>query len=258
MLAEEKFRERLSKLIDAMTRATEREVERLYRRQWTGDSVAMDAPSFTAAASRLFRNLSRSFTALFLDRSKGLAESLAAGVEATSARELGESLKQVSGGVTLKTDVVSGAVAEVSKAGVRENVALIKSIPSDYFAKIEGDVLRSIQTGRGMADLLPAIKDIGHSTQKRAELIARDQTSKATTAVNRARMQGLGIKQFEWLHSGGGKEPRKLHQEMNGKIFSLADPPIIDKRTGERGLPGQLINCRCRMSPVISFGEDEP
>ncbi|RIQ43658.1 phage head morphogenesis protein, partial [Bordetella avium] len=31
------------------------------------------------------------------------------------------------------------------------------------------------------------------------------------------------------------------------------NPPIIDKTTGERGLPGQLINCKCRMRPVIDF-----
>lgn len=241
-------------MVEAMARATEREVERLYRSQWAGDGVAMDA-SFAAAAARLMRDLTARFTALFTGRAGGLAEALAKGVSDSSARQLGESLKKVSGGVTLKTDVVSGKVAEVTSAGVRENVSLIKSIPKDYFRKIESDVMRSIQTGKGMADLVPAIEAHGHSTRKRAELIARDQTSKATTAINQARMQGLGIKQFEWLHSGGGKEPRKKHQEMSGKIFDLNDPPVIDDRTGERGLPGQLINCRCRMAPVISFGE---
>lgn len=253
-MPEARFQERLSKLIESMTATTQREVERLYRQSWAADGAAMDI-SFTAAASRLMRKLTKRFTALFTERAGGLAEALAKGVSDASARQLGESLKQVSGGVTLKTDVVSGRVAEVTKAGVRDNVALIKSIPSDYFQKIQGEVMRSIQTGRGMADLVPAIEAHGHSTKKRAELIARDQTSKATTAINKARMGGLGIKKFEWLHSGGGKEPRKLHLELSGKIFDLADPPVIDDRTGERGLPGQLINCRCRMVPVISFGE---
>lgn len=256
MLPEARYAERLAKLTEAMTRTTQREVERLYRNQWTAQDAAMDI-SFTAAASKLMRLLTAKFTALFTDRAGGLAEALSKGISDSAARSLGESLKKVSGGVTLKTDVVSGKVAEVTKAGVRDNVALIKSIPADYFQKIQGDVMRSIQTGRGMADLVPAIEAHGHSTRKRAELIARDQTSKATTAINRARMDGLGIKKFEWLHSGGGKEPRKLHQDLSGKIFDLADPPVIDERTGERGLPGQLINCRCRMVPVISFEASE-
>lgn len=253
-MPEARFQAQLSKLAESMTATTLREVERLYRSQWAADGVAMDA-SFTAAASRLLRGLVAQFTGLFTERAGGLAEALAKGVSDYTARGLGESLKEVSGGVTLKTDVVSGRVAEVTKAGIRDNVALIKSIPADYFHKIQGEVMRSIQTGRGMADLLPAIQAHGHSTKQRAGLIARDQTSKATTAINNARMTGLGIKKFEWLHSGGGKEPRKLHLQLNGKIFDLADPPVIDERTGERGLPGQLINCRCRMVPVISFGE---
>lgn len=239
-----------------MVRATQREVLRYFRNQWAGDSVAMDA-SFTSGVARLVRELSRRFTGLFTARAGGLAAALSEGVEKATARQLGASLKEVSGGVTLKTDVVSGAVGEVMRAGVRENVSLIKSIPAEYFQKIEGDVMRSIQTGRGMADLVEDIEKHGHSTRKRAELIARDQTSKATTAINRARMQGLGIKKFEWIHSGGGKEPRPLHVALSGQIFELDNPPVIDDRTGERGLPGQLINCRCRMSPVIEFAATE-
>ena len=254
-MPELRYQAKLEKMVDAMTAATKRELERYYRNQWTGDSVAMDGPSFTSGVARLLRNLSKRFTGLFTERAGGLAEALAKGVSDTTARQLGESLKDVSGGVTLKTDVISGAVKEVMSAGVKENVSLIKSIPAEYFQKIEGDVMRSITTGRGMADLVPDILKHGQSTKKRAELIAKDQTSKATTAINRTRMQGLGIKQFEWLHSGGGKEPRPLHLQLDGQVFDLDNPPVIDERTGERGLPGQLINCRCRMVPVITFGE---
>jgi len=254
-LPEARYQAQLERMVDAMTEATRKEVERYFRNQWTADSVAMDAPSFTAGVSRLLRTLSKRFTGLFTDRAGGLAEALNKGVSDATARQLGESLKEVSAGVTLKTNVVSGRVAEVMAAGVKDNVALIKSIPAEYFQQIEGDVMRSITTGQGMADLVPAILAHGQSTKKRAALIARDQTSKATTAINRTRMQGLGIKKFEWLHSGGGKEPRPLHEALSGQIFDLDNPPVIDERTGERGLPGQLINCRCRMVPVVTFGE---
>lgn len=240
-------------------RETRRELLRLYRHENapTLDHVAMDA-SFTAAASKLFRELTRKFTGLFTGQAGGLAEALAKGISNVTATQLGASLKEVSGGVTLKTDVVSGAVGEVVKAGIRENVALIKSIPEKYFLEIQGAVMRSVQTGQGVSDLEKQLGKYEGVTKRRAALIARDQTSKATTAINRARMKGLGVKKFEWLHSYGGKEPRELHKDyLNGKIFDLDDPPVIDERTGERGLPGQLINCRCRMIPVISFEAEE-
>ena len=90
-----------------------------------------------------------------------------------------------------------------------------------------------------------------------AALIARDQTSKATAAINRARMQGLGVRKFKWLHSGGGKEPRPLHKNtLNGNVYSMDDPPVIDEKTGERGIPGALVSCRCLAIPVITFGDE--
>lgn len=259
---EAKFKAALERMSTQMVDATEKALHRLYRADEAPVSVAMDA-SFTSMASRLLRELGKRFTGLFTDRAGGLADYLAKGVQVSSAKQLGDSLKQVSGGVTLKTDVVSGAVADVTKAAVKQNVALIKSIPAKYFEQIEGAVMRSIQTGRGMADLQPEIQKIGNVTKDRAALIARDQTSKATTAINKARMNGLGIRKFEWLHSAGEKHPRELHITdfsaggLNHGIFEINNPPIIDERTGERGLPGQLINCKCRMIPVISFEAEE-
>lgn len=259
---EAKFRAALERMSEEMVTATERAIERLYRKpEGARVGVAMDA-SFTSMAARLLRELGKRFTGLFTDRAGGLADYLARGVQVSSAKQLGDSLKQVSGGVTLKTDVVSGAVEDVTKAAVKQNVALIKSIPAKYFEQIEGAVMRSIQTGKGMQDLQPEIQKIGGVTKDRAALIARDQTSKATTAINKARMKGLGIRKFEWLHSAGEKHPRELHITMapaglNGGIFEIDNPPIIDERTGERGLPGQLINCKCRMVPVISFEAEE-
>lgn len=251
-VVEAKFRAELDRMVERMQRVTVRELDKLYRSP-EAPAVAMDA-SFSSMAARLVRELTRRFTALFVDRAGGLAKAWAEGISRQSAVGLGQSLKDVSGGVTLKTDVISGAVADVVKASIKQNVALIKSIPREYFLEIEGEVMRSIQTGRGMADLQPFLEKRYGITKRRAALIARDQTSKATAAINRARMQGLGVKKFKWLHSMGGKEPRPLHKNvLNGNVYSFDDPPVIDERTGEKGFPGQLINCRCRMVPVIEF-----
>ena len=255
-VVEAKFRAELDRMVERMQETTRRELDKLYRSP-EAPTVAMDA-SFSSMAARLVRELTRRFTALFVDRAGGLAKAWAEGISRQSAVGLGQSLKDVSGGVTLKTDVISGAIADVVKASIKQNVALIKSIPREYFLEIEGEVMRSIQTGRGMADLQPFLEKRYGLTKRRAALIARDQTSKATAAINRARMQGLGVKKFKWLHSMGGKEPRPLHKNvLNGNVYSFDDPPVIDERTGERGLPGVLINCRCRMLPVIEFKADD-
>ena len=79
------------------------------------------------------------------------------------------------------------------------------------------------------------------------------------------RMASVGINKVRWIH-GFPKEPRPYHARvwdgksgkkdghpngLNGFIFSLDNPPIIDEKTGERGLPGRLPFCSCRMEPVI-------
>jgi uncharacterized protein with gpF-like domain len=255
-----KFAATLERMVLEMSHGVSGELHQLFQTQQAGalGLDAMDA-SFANMAAALLKKLSSKFTALFTGRAGGLAKAVAEGVNISSAQQLGSSLKEVSGGVTLKTDVISGPIADALTASIKQNVGLIKSIPAEYFQKIEGEVFRSIQTGRGMADLQPYLENLGQTTKKRADLIARDQTSKATTAINRARFQRLGIKKFEWLHSAGVHEPRPLHIHtvaeggLNGGIFDIDNPPVIDERTGERGLPGQLINCSCRMAPVISF-----
>lgn len=249
------MRASLERMIDAMSRECIREVKALYRTPEAA-GVAMDA-SFTEMASRLFRKLRRKFEDLFGSRALKLSRNMQEGVNRASAGQLRESLKEVSGGLSLKTDAIKGPIAEAMKAGIKEGVSLIKSLPAKYFDDIEGAVYRSIQSGRGMADLVPTLENMGGISRRRAALIARDQTSKATTALNKARMKAMGVRRFEWLHSGGGKEPRKLHLAFNGRIFDMDNPPVIDERTGERGFPGQLINGRCRMVPVLEFGGEE-
>lgn len=254
--AEERYAASLGKAVDVMVNETRAAVAKLYRDYAPHliATAAMDA-SISSQARILMNAMAKRFNVFFAKIAPGLAERMTADVNRHSKSNLHASLSEASGGLSLKTSVITGQIAEATKAAIAANVSLIKSIPQEYFTKIEGEVFRSIQAGEGVKDVLADIEAIGVVTKKRAGLIARDQTSKATAAINAARMKALGITKFEWLHSRGGREPRPLHiAELNGRIFSFAKLPVIDERTGERGLPGQLINCRCRMIPVVDFG----
>lgn len=251
---ETRYRDALWRLVDEMRRETVATVRKL---ETIGvDGVAMDV-SLASQARILTNALRAKFQAAFNRRAQSLAEKFARETEAASRGTLHASLRELSGGISLPTSVLPPAVREAVKAGVAENVELIRSIPSEYFLKVQGAIMRNIQRGDGTAGILRAVEHIGLVTTRRAALIARDQTSKATTVLNAARMRALNVRKFEWLHSGGGKEPRKLHEDMSGQVFDLDDPPVIDDKTGERGLPGQLINCRCRMVPVVDYGEPD-
>ena len=176
---------------------------------------------------------------------------------------LGASLKALSGGLTIKSDSISERTNNIMIASSAEASSLIKSISSEYLSDVAEEVLRSVRdpAAGGLAELQKTIQanlsDRYKRTKNHAKNVALDQTRKVFNNLNAARMQDAGIKKFVWIHSGGSKEPRKTHIAMNGNIYSFDDLPIIDERTGARGLPGQTYYCRCMMKPVIEFGDDD-
>lgn len=91
-------------------------------------------------------------------------------------------------------------------------------------------------------------------SQRKAKFLARNESSIATTEYLSAKYQEEGFEEFEWVTNLDGRE-RKLHKELNGKIFRFDDPPIIyiDEKKGivQRGLPGETYNCRCTFIPVL-------
>lgn len=230
-----------------------KDYERLLDRQ--APAITMDESIVTTMA-RALASLSAKWASRFGQRSSEITDQLVGRVDAFNKKTLTGSLREMSGGLTIKTPDMPKGLYDRLLATTRENVALIKSIPAEYHQRIEQTVMRSIQSGgSGSSTLLEEIRKIGQSTDKRAELIAVDQASKINTAMNDERLKSLGVRKFEWIHSGGGKEPRELHVSYDGQIFDMDDPPIIDERTGERGLPGQLIHCRCRMRPIVDFSQ---
>jgi len=80
-------------------------------------------------------------------------------------------------------------------------------------------------------------------------------TRQAYSTINTSRLQKLGVKKVMWHHSHGANDPRKLHQEMDGNIYDLDNPPVVGIMYGQevRGWGAAVPNCRCVVSPVLEF-----
>lgn len=253
---QDRYVQQLQSLVKQMTSQTMRDFKKLAKSFGDEPGTAMDADP--ASQARILANKLRvKFEALFTRKAKALADRMVRQSAEASKSSLHMSLKEMSGGLSLKTDIFTGNLRTVLAATVAENVSLIKSIPSQYLKDVSGTVFRAIQTGEGLADIVPKLAESEGITMRRARNIALDQTRKAYNSINRERMQSVGVKKFEWIHSGGGQHPRQDHVEMDGNIYSFDDLPVIDQRTGERGIPGQAVNCKCTLRPVVEFGEDE-
>ena len=150
---------------------------------------------------------------------------------------------------------------------VREGVSLIRTIPNLDILKAEQKVLAYFRlklTRDQLARYFYRIGD-GAITKAWAEVIADDQINKASERLRVAKWKKNGVRMVRWVHSNFD-EPRPYHREkwngasgifdglpngLNGYVFPIDFPPIIDTRTGERGYPGQLINCKCHLEPVM-------
>ncbi len=252
-----KYASQLTKLTKQMTRETNLELLKLFRSETSKEYFAEDA-SISSQARILMNKLTSKFTALFNYKSSPLAKQMVEHSERYSTTTLNRSLEQLTGGLSLKTGLITPGLEDVSKSIIAENVALIKSIPQQYFTDVTGAVMRSISAG-GLFDLQPQIAKYDGMTHRRAQLIALDQTRKAYTLINVEKMKSLGLTKFEWLHTSGSQHPRHSHVKINGMIFTYANVINEQRAAGvpekDLGLPSIPVNCRCRALPVIELSD---
>lgn len=248
---EARYSRQLGDLVAEMANSFEYWLKAAYRKE--EDKIALDA-SPAAALRKVIARLSRRWQSRFNDLAKELADGLVRKSAANVDNSLKQSLRKA--GFTVKfnpTRAQQGAIT----ASVAENVTLIKSIPQQYLTQVEGSIMRGINQGFGMGQIAKELREHHGVTKRRAAIIARDQTRKATAAFSRVRQLELGITEAIWKHSSAGKNPRKSHQAFNGKLFNIKDGVVLDEKEGVVW-PGTAINCRCYSTPVIRgvYGDD--
>ena len=86
-------------------------------------------------------------------------------------------------------------------------------------------------------------------SQRKARIIARDQTHKLNSLLTRLRNEQLGVDAYIWRTMRDDRV-RKAHADREGKVFRWQDPP-------PDGHPGYPINCRCHSEAVLHYGDTE-
>lgn len=148
---------------------------------------------------------------------------------------------------------------------IGKNVDLIKTIPSpDAHKRIVWYIVRVFLGVYSREDLIAYLMKIGGIDEDRAEMIADDQIHKATELFLVEKWKSKGCKRVRWIHEGASN-PRQYHLRawngksgkrngrpngLNGYEFPIDKPPVINPETKERGYPGQMINCHCKLIPI--------
>jgi len=208
---------------------------------------------FADAFSGVLKSLQQRWGRIF----EGFAAKLAPEyVEKVDGQATSATLNSLSvAGVKAPIATYNAGVANTLKASVEYNHTLITGLAADIHEQVHSAVMLSLTSPnpeeQGTNGIKAALKKAGIDSEKRVDLIVRDQTSKIYSALSDERMEQNGCTEFEWAHSSAGKVPRHTHVEKDGQIFKLNDPRLWEGPKGDQGPPGWAINCRCRKIPIF-------
>lgn len=151
-------------------------------------------------------------------------------------------------GVDLAAVVRQEDLADYLEAAALRNAGLIKGLSDDMVKRVQTTVTNSVINGRSATELRAELTRQFQIEDRRAQLIARDQTAKLNSDLNRIRHQQAGVTEYTWRTSAD-ERVRPRHHELEGKVYKYGEP------TGaEEGLPpGQPIQCRCIAQAIITF-----
>lgn len=240
------YRRRIDALVAEMADSYAYWLKARYR---ANPPIAADAALPARDLERQLSELGRQWAKRFDEAAPRLARWFAQSTERRSRAVLDKILRDA--GISVKFQM-NAEMRDAYQATLSENVGLIKSIPQQYHTQVEGLVMRSVSAGRDLSELTSELQARFGVTKRRAALIARDQNNKATAVFVRVRQKQAGITKAIWLHSHGGKEPRKTHLANDGKTYDVEkgwfDP---DPGVRRRIWPGSEINCRCVSRAVV-------
>ena len=111
---------------------------------------------------------------------------------------------------------------------------------------LEKMLVRSFTRGENPRVMARELRDRFKVTGYQAERLARTETARMQTAIQRDSLEENGIKQYEYI-----AEPSACHlcRSLDGKIYKLKDMVV-----GENA-PVRHPNCRCRISGYVSSND---
>ena len=173
----------------------------------------------------------------------GIATKIVDAQKQASDEQLADLLKKQTG-IDLMGLMGDEDLKQAVDEAIYANVSLIKSIPKEYFDRVEKAVMASLQGGTLYQDLVDELGRIHAIGQNRARLIATDQLGKINSRLSQVRQQALGISHYTWSTS---QDERVRHEHVlrDGRRFAWDNPPA-------GGHPGQAIRCRCVAVPDTS------
>ena len=217
------------------------------------DAADGSAPPTRAQSAAAVRRM-RAAAARVVTR-PGLVERIGAIGQATDKFSREEFARQARAAVGVEITTAVPGVRGMIGTFRTQNVSLIKALARDQVDKVRG-VLDMAGVGTRVEDIADRIRDAAGVSEDKAALLARDQVLKLNAEITEARHAAAGITEYTWSTSHD-ERVRPDHAVLDGTRQSYADPPVVDRRTGDTGNPGTWFQCRCVAIPIIEGLDDD-
>ncbi len=106
------------------------------------------------------------------------------------------------------------------------------------------DMIKRIQTTSNNSSITQLIQDEWGTTAAKARFLARQETSLFFSTLSMNQAKATGVRRYRWSTSHDHRV-RDSHKSLDGQVFMIGFPPVVDPKTGRRDEPGRDYNCRC-------------
>lgn len=232
--------------IDRLMQGLKRELQHVASPFFIADVLRRLArsPTFIRACDKIARSMA---THLFSDGHKTWRQAAAAGGKGRIIR------------TALQRELASPRVAKTYEGIIARNAQLIRSMPLTLADRVAHKVARGYEQGlRPEALMQDILSEYPSMTLAHARLIARTETSKASTALTEVRSAEAGLEWYVWRTSEDARV-RSAHAHMDGVIIPWSEAPapeeLIGKPSEGHYHAGNIYNCRCYPEPLIRFDQ---
>ena len=154
---------------------------------------------------------------------------------------------------------LTGVIRGEYYSQINRNAGIIKTLPYDIAKQVTNYVEQEATKGRRASEIANEIQTMFPEKSKaKANLIARTEVSKTSTALTRARSEDIGLAWYAW-ESSQDERVRRSHKHMQGVLVSWREPPSPEKLVGEKSVgnydAGCIFNCRCYPATLIDIDD---
>lgn len=146
-------------------------------------------------------------------------------------------------GVDIELLATSQAGHEQIRAAIEWATALIRDLNDQTRNRLVSALHDATMRGALQSEAQAIVNDVLEGAERRARLIAHDQTQKIVAKLNESQQREAGIEEYVWQHSFL-PNARRHHVERQGNRYRWDKPP-------RDGHPGYAINCRCTAAAAI-------